>query len=340
MSAILSGMGRTIVLILSLVLPLHTTAGAETPSSPAETWRSAINSEHPLVGKLIRVRDGQAVTPARLVSAAATARFVMLGETHDNPDHHRLQAWTIRAMTANGRTPAVAFEMLDADQAEDLAAYLDKPDATASGLGPAVGWAQRGWPAWSQYQPIAAAALNAGLPIRAADVARPIQRKVGRRGYKGAVPPAGRARLALDKPLAAPLRKRLLTDLKQAHCNMLPDSALAPMARVQRLRDAVMADSLIAGDEASDDGAVLIAGRGHARADRGAPWYLRKRLDAPSILTLGIVEVFEGRTDWQSYLPDTPDGTGAAFDYIWFTPRFDDTDHCAELRKRMRSERD
>lgn len=321
-----------------LILPSTASAAGKLPPVP-DSWESAINAEHPLVGRVVRVRDGTATTPADLVDAAAAADYVLLGETHDNPDHHALQAWMLRALAARGRRPAVAFEMLDADQGRDLRVYLDGAPEDAAGLGAAVGWAERGWPDWAIYRPIGEAALAHALPMWPADVARRIQTRVGRQGFDGAVDAERRARLGLDEALGEALRDNLMADLKRGHCNMLPESALAPMARVQRLRDAVMADNLMAAAKDSGDGAVLIAGRGHARADRGVPWYLRARLDAPSVLTVGIVEAMAGQTDWRAYLPDAPEGTPPAFDYLLVTPRFDDTDHCAALRKRMETMR-
>ncbi len=317
-----------------LVLPSAAAAAGSTPPVP-DSWQSAINAAHPLVGRLVRVRDGARVAPETLAGAASEATYVLLGETHDNPDHHALQAWIVRAMTARGRRPAVAFEMIDADQGRDLRRYLDGAPGDAGGLGDAVGWRARGWPAWEIYRPIGEAALAHDLPMWPADVARKLQKQVGRHGFDGAVDAERRARLALDRPLGNTLRSNLMAELKAGHCNMLPESALAPMARVQRLRDAVMADNLMAAAKDSADGAVLIAGRGHARADRGVPWYLRARLDAPSVLTVGIVEAMAGQTEWRSYLPQAPEAGPAPFDYIWITPRFDDTDHCAEMRKRM-----
>lgn len=322
-------------LAVLLALPSATATADETPPIP-ERWASTINAEHPLVGTLKRVRDGADVTPAQLADALASARFVLVGETHNNPDHHALQAWAVRALAARGRRPAVAFEMLDADQAAPLRAFLaDEPDSAAD-LGAAVGWGQRGWPAWSTYQPIADAALAAGMPLRTADVAPDTQRHVGRKGFDGAVSADARKRLGLATPLGKQARERLIADLIEGHCNMLPESAMGPMARVQRLRDAVMADSLIDAARDTRDGAVLIAGRGHVRADRAVPWYLRQRLGDPSVVTVGIVEAFAERTDWRAYLPESPDTSRAPFDYLWVTPRYDDTDHCADLRKKMK----
>jgi uncharacterized iron-regulated protein len=298
-------------------------------------WQSKLNAAHPLVGTLVRVRDGAEVAPAELAQAATGARFVLLGETHDNPDHHRLQAWVVEAMAARGRRPAVAFEMIGQDQAPALAEHLAAAPDDAAGLGPALNWSKSGWPAWETYQPIAEAALAHDLPLLAANPSREATMRTGREGYSGPLSPASVSALALDRELAEPLRANLMAQLKVGHCNMLPESALAPMAKVQRLRDAMMADALIQGAARTDDGAVLITGRGHARGDRGVPWYLRARLDDPSILSVGIVEALAGQRDWRAYLPDTPDGSAPAFDYLWVTPRFDDTDHCAEFKKQM-----
>jgi uncharacterized iron-regulated protein len=323
-------------LAIVLAIPQAIAAAGETPPVPVpNTWESRINADHPLVGTLKRVSDGADITPAQLADAIADARFILVGETHNNPDHHALQAWVVRTLAERGRRPAIAFEMLDADQAEALQAFLEDNPESAAGLGQAVGWGERGWPIWSTYQPIADAALATGMPLRTADVAPATQRHVGRKGFDGAVPPGERARLALATPLGTKARERLITDLVEGHCNMLPESAMGPMARVQRLRDAVMADSLIAAHRDSGDGAVLIAGRGHVRADRAVPWYLRERLSDPSVLTIGIVEAFADRADWRGYLPESPDASREPFDYLWVTPRYDDTDHCAELRKKM-----
>jgi len=310
-------------------------AAGDTPPVP-DTWESRLNAEHPLVGTLKRVRDGADVTPGHLADAIAGARFVLVGETHNNPDHHALQAWVVRVLAAHGRRPAVAFEMLDADQADALTAFLAADPDSAADLGKAVGWSDRGWPPWSRYQPIADAALAHGMPLTTADVAPATQRHVGRKGFDGAVPPDERKRLALATALGDKARERLIADLVEGHCNMLPESAMGPMARVQRLRDAVMADSLITAADDSGDGAVLIAGRGHVRADRAVPWYLRQRLKNPSVVTIGIVEAFADRRDWRAYLPESPDTSRAPFDYLWVTPRYDDTDHCAKLREKMK----
>ena len=313
----------------SLAAPVR---AADLPSVPA--FETPLHRDHPLVGQVYDVAAGETVEPAALARAAADARFVILGERHDNPDHHALQAWVLGAMTAQGRTPAVAFEMIDQGQAPALEAYLNDHPNDAGGLGPAVEWEERGWPDWDSYRPIAEAALAADLPILAANPSREETRTVGRQGF-GALDADRTAALGLETPLPEAQRDQLLSELREGHCNLMPKDAMGPMANVQRLRDAVMADTLIAGAKAQDRGAVLITGGGHARADRAVPWYLRQRLDDPDVLVVRFLEVRPEVTDPAAYLPERPAGAPRAYDYVWFTPANERGDPCAELKERM-----
>jgi uncharacterized iron-regulated protein len=306
---------------------------AELPPVPA--FDAPLHRDHELVGQVYDVAADSTVDPSAVARRAAEARFVILGERHDNPDHHALQAWVVRAMTAQGRAPAVAFEMIDQAQAPALESYLNDHPDDAAGLGPAVAWEERGWPAWETYQPIAAAALDADLPILAANPSRETTRTVGRQGV-AALDADRVAALGLDTPLPDAQRDLLLTELRQGHCNLMPKEAMGPMANVQRLRDALMADTLIAGAQAQDRGAVLITGGGHARADRAVPWYLRQRLQDPDVLVVRFFEVRPGVSDPAAYLPERPDGAPRPFDYVWFTPANERGDPCAELKERMR----
>ena len=262
-------------------------------------FEGGLHRDHPLVGEIRRVRDGATLTPDQAAAELASGRFVLLGEQHDNPDHHALQAWAVRALAGQDRRPAVAFEMIDRTQADALAAHLAERPADAAGLGAAVRWDDRGWPDWAMYQPIAEAALTHDLPLVAADAGPELTRTVGRQGLEAAGA-LDADTLGLATPLPEAQRAALRQELQVSHCNMLPDGALGPMAQVQRLRDAVMADSLIAAARDAD-GAVLIVGGGHVRADRGIPWYLRRRLDDPDVVTVRFLEVRPDATDWRAW---------------------------------------
>lgn len=297
-------------------------------------WISPIARDHPLVGRIWRPATAGFVTRQTVERAAAASDFVLLGEKHDNPDHHLLQASLVRAMIAAGRRPAVVFEMIAEDRQPAIDLWRAKGPADAAELGAAVGWEKTGWPPWPAYRPIAEVALSAALPVLGGNLSRRLVKAIHRDG-PAALDAPRRARLGLDAPLPAKAETAIRDELFEAHCRLMPATALSPLVDVQRARDAVLADNLRRG-AASDgaDGAVLITGSGHARADHGAPLYLARLAPGRSILAVAFVEVEDGETQPGSYA--TRFGGSLPFDFVWFTPRADDRDHCAELERRMR----
>lgn len=317
-----------LTILAVLVAPAMACAGNLPPLPPVQ---GQLLADHPLVGRIYRTGTDDLIAPDRLAAALAAAPYVLLGEKHDNPDHHALQAWAVAALAAAGRRPAVVWEMITLDQASALAGYLALPAPDASGLGPAIAWEKTGWPAWPLYQPIAQAALAGGMQIVPGDLGRATLRTIGRQGL-GAETAEFRARLGLDVSYGASDAAALQRELVDSHCGMLPEAALGRMSDVQRSRDAHMARQMI--DHGRDDGAVLIAGSGHVRRDRAVPWHLARLAPGRAVVTLGFSEVARERTDPRGY--GTDDATGAAiFDYVWLTPRVDEADPCAKNREQL-----
>ena len=82
-----------------------------------------------------------------------------------------------------------------------------------------------------------------------------------------------------------------------------------------------------------EDGAVLIWGSGHARKDRGVPFILKAREPGRSVVSIGLMEVHEGAADFADYLDEGE--TALPFDFVMFTAKANDIDHCAALKKKM-----
>ncbi|MBM3222162.1 MAG: ChaN family lipoprotein [Candidatus Rokubacteria bacterium] len=281
-------------------------------AAPLPEWQSPLGREHPMTGTIWDVRAGTAVTPEALVSRVAARRFVLLGEKHDNPDHHRLQAWVLGELVAAGRRPAAVFEMFRADQAETIARHLAASPTDSRGLGDALDWRRSGWPAWSMYEPIVAIALAAKLPVVAGNLSRDATTAVRR----GTLDAAETARMGLDRPLPEDVRQRLADEIRDGHCGHLPEHAIAPFVAVQRARDAHMAAAMRA---SGGDGAVLIAGVGHVRRDMG----VARLLPDAETASIAFVEVPSDMT--------APPALPA--DYVWLTPRMGDRDPCERFRK-------
>ena len=310
-----------------------------TPASPPPFTLEA-GRGHPLVGKIWSPVSAGFVEPADVSRAVAKARFVLLGETHDNPDHHALQAHLVQEATkhrdGDPRRPALVLEMLTRDLQPKVSAFLAGGGA-APGFGSAVGWGDLGWPDFAIYRPIIAAALRAELPIVAGDTPRPERRAVAREGIS-ALGAERAMTLGLDQSLGAAAETEMLDTLDTGHCGLMPRESLEPLVLVQRLRDATLARAMIEADRNAGQGAILIAGSGHVRRDLGVPWYLANR--APELssgaqtVAVAFIEVREGETEPQAYAGPGA-GAPARFDFVWFTPRAERGDPCEDLKKRF-----
>lgn len=295
------------------------------------SWKSPLGRDHPLTGRIWDVSSDRFIDRETLVKRLARADFVLLGERHDNPDHHLLQAEVLRSLIAVGRHPAVGFEMLGLDDASAIANHLVATPNDAAGLGSAVNWNQRGWPDWAMYQPIAEAALQAKLRIVPTNLPLTTARKMTRDGL-AALEPRVIRELGLDQPPSEPVFASMAADIRNAHCGYAPEQSLKAMVDVQRARDAQIAQSLIAAGDPG--GAILVAGAGHVRVDYGIPVYLRQRMPDKRVISISFVEVDKQKINLQSYALPYPDGR-LPFDYIWFTPRLDDEDPCEKFKSQF-----
>lgn len=250
------------------------------------------------------------------------APFLLLGESHDNEDHHRLQTRVVRELAARGQKRALAFEMIEADRQPAIDAYLQAHPTSADGLGEAVDWAKRGWPDFAIYRPIFQAGLDGGWPILGANLPKSMSKPAGQPGGLGV---DEEKRLGLDKPLPDAVLAELRRNLIDGHCGLLPEKALPAMMRLQIAWDGSMASRMI--EAATQDGAVLIAGAEHVRKDRAVPLHLARL--KPGVQTLSVA--FREQTD----PPSPPEAETWPYDLVWFTPPKPEVDHCKGLKERM-----
>ncbi|MBI2393681.1 MAG: ChaN family lipoprotein [Deltaproteobacteria bacterium] len=294
------------------------------PAPAGAPWTAQLRDGHPLVGRIYSTTRHAFVDRATLEADVAAARFVLLGEKHDAPDHHRLQRELIEALVARGRKPSVVFEMLDVDEQPKLdAARAEKnPDAATFG---------QGWD-WPLYRPIVAFAVGAGLPLHAGNY--PMAKiKAMFKGKGTPVPDDELKALGVDLPYPPGAHESLEQELIDAHCGHLPKGHAGGFVTAQRLRDGQLAERLAtaAKESATDGGAVLIAGSGHTRSDRGVPWVLAKKHGATKVYSIAFLEVQTGAVDPERYAAEFHAKT-LPFDAVWFTPALSDDDPCAGMR--------
>jgi uncharacterized iron-regulated protein len=296
-------------------------------------WESPVERAHPLVGRIWDVKAESFIAEDTLVARLVASRFALLGERHDNPDHHVLQAKLFRAMVGAGRRPALGFEMLATDDAPAVARHLARSPKDAAGLGDAVNWSRSGWPEWRLYQPIAQVALDANLPIVATNLSRAATEAVRRNGLAG-LGPMLMTQLRLTEPTPE-MRLAMTRELRESHCGQIPENTIDRMADIQWARDARIAASLARGGQR--DGGVLIAGAGHVRRDRGVPVHLARQAPEASLASVAFVEVDAAAEKPADYAKRFGSDS-LPFEYVWFTPKVDDADPCEKLKMATETE--
>ncbi len=211
------------------------------------------------------------------------ARFVLLGEVHDNAEQHRQRAALLRDLLADGKPTVVVFEQMSRTRDAAIAAAPRQAEAVAD----AGGLDRAAW-GWPLHKPVLEATLAGGAIVRGGNLERDTVRAIVRHGVDAA-PPDLRAELAADRDWTVQQQRALLAIIAAGHCGALAASMQAPMVLAQRARDAAMAHAMLAA--APGTRVVLIAGNGHVRTDLGVPHHLRAAgVPAAQIVAIGFVE--------------------------------------------------
>ena len=208
------------------------------------------------------------------------AEILVLGEIHDNADHHLNQARAVAALDP----AALVFEMLTPDQAARATPDLR---GDAAELEAALGWNASGWPDFALYWPVFAAAPEAKI------LGAAVPREAARRAFEAPLaevfgPDA--PRFGLDLPLPPEDQAQREADQQAAHCDALPEAMLPGMVAAQRLRDGALAAAALAALEETGGPVAVITGSGHARKDIGVPALLRLAAPVVKVVALGQIE--------------------------------------------------
>jgi len=246
-----------------------------------------------------------AATAQPVPQSARDADLVFIGEQHDNPAHHQLQAEWVAALAPK----ALVFEMLTKDQAGRV---TQQSLADAATLEETLQWEASGWPDFDMYYPIFEAAPDAA--VFGAAVPRDQLRDMMQKDLVDVADVLNLSSFQLDIPLPEEQQTAREALQRAAHCDALPEEMLSFMVNVQRLRDAALAQAALAAINEVGGPVVVITGNGHAREDWGAPFYVRQAATDVTVFSLG-----------QGEAGQMPDG---GFDRVVDGPAVDRGDPC------------
>ncbi|WP_435038041.1 ChaN family lipoprotein [Pseudomonas neuropathica] len=259
----------------------------------------------PVSGEIRDLHSGEVLTAQQLLKRLVEPERLIIGEQHDNADHHAAQLWVLRSLGERRPQGSLLLEMLTPDQQPrvDQVRQTTTPPADLPG---ALAW-QDGWD-WNLYGPIVRFALTQPYPMLAAN----LNNAEIRTFYRD--PPVLRG----ERSDVASVKAVLLEQISDSHCGLLPESQMPAMLAVQQQRDRRMAERLSAAPTPS----VLLAGAWHARKDVGVP--------------LHVVDL--GATETPTVLMLAEQGaevTVTMADYVWYTPATPKQDYCEQMRKQF-----
>lgn len=253
---------------------------------------------------------------ARLQSLLG-ADAILLGEQHDNPDHQRIHREVLATLAAQGRLAALVIEM--AAQGASTAALA--PSASEAEVKAALNWDDKAWH-WAAYAPVVMQAVRAGVAVTGGNLPRAQMREA-------------MANAALDARLDAAALKNQRQQIREGHCDQLPESQIAPMTRIQIARDVAMAQAISGEVSKANAGlsavaaqrrliVVFIAGSGHVDAALGVPRHLAANVRARSVLLSATAAQAGSGSE-----------SGGSFDAVWPTASIEPKDYCAQLKERV-----
>jgi uncharacterized iron-regulated protein len=164
------------------VTGLHAVGGAQQPLPAAAESRPLVRTavvERYVPHRVYDTKRNRFVDFETMVATLIKSDVIFLGEQHDDPGTHRLQAAVLEGAARRHQGAVVlALEMFERDVQQHVDAYLAGTTDEAAFLA-----ASRPWPNYAtDYRPMVEFARTNGLPVVAGNVPRRLAQVVARRG--------------------------------------------------------------------------------------------------------------------------------------------------------------
>jgi uncharacterized iron-regulated protein len=235
-----------------------------------------------------------------MLADVAAADVVLVGEQHDDPNTHRLEAAILEGLSRRRAAATVSLEMFERDVQGAVDAYLasrtDEPAFLA---------ASRPWPRYAtDYKPLVDLAIASRWPVVAANVPRKYASMVAKSGLSAldSLPPAERAHIARE--IQCPLDGYFDRFAETMNSHPMPGADKQTDAErratseryyfAQCIKDETMAESIASAVEsrAGRPGAVVhYNGAFHTDFGAGVAERVRRRLPSKRVVVISILPV-------------------------------------------------
>lgn len=231
-----------------------------------------------------------------LIADAATADVVFVGEQHDDPNTHRLEAALLEGLLRRGVAPTLSLEMFERDVQPLIDAYLGGTRSEEEMLKDA-----RPWPRYkTDYRPLVELAKANGWPVIASNVPRRLASAVAKGGRQviDELPAADRQLMAaeLECPLDGYFDRFAKSMANHPAPNQTPGQLREMSKRYywsQCVKDETMAEAIAAAVERRDKPGPVVHYNGafHSDFGLGTAERVRRRLPGKRIVIISILPV-------------------------------------------------
>jgi uncharacterized iron-regulated protein len=239
-----------------------------------------------------------------MLADASSADVLFLGEQHDDPATHRLEAATLEGLARRRGNVVLAMEMFERDVQPSLDSYLAGRLTESDFLG-----RSRPWPRYAtDYRPLVEFARTWKWPVVASDVPRRLASLVSRRGLKtimDSISTTDRAFAARD--LQCPHDDyfgrfaKTMADMPSHSGDSTKESAAERTAMIERIyqaqcvKDETMGESVASAFTAAPARALVVHVNGafHSDYGLGTAERVKRRLPGKRIVVVSFVPVHD-----------------------------------------------
>lgn len=233
-----------------------------------------------------------------MLADLATADVIFVGEQHDDPNTHRLEAALLEGLNRRKISPVVSLEMFERDVQTTVDAYLAATASEEEMLKTA-----RPWPRYrTDYRPLVEIAKANSWPVIAANVPRRIASAVAKGGKDSIAQLSAEDRALVARDLECPADQYFERFVKSMGShpspNEKPEDQRAMTERYywsQCVKDETMAESIAAAvDRRGSPGPVVhYNGAFHSDFGLGTAERTRRRLPGKRLVIVSVLPVVD-----------------------------------------------
>ncbi len=237
------------------------------------------------LNQIFDTAEKQHILPVDFFERLKTKRIVMVGESHTNNEHHRVEFEVIKGLVEAGQKVCIALEMFMPHQNQPLQAFIDEK-FPATEFMDSTGWYDSWGYNYRMYQPIFEYAREKKIKLYGVNIKRDYVSKVGKMGLKGLTPDELKSIPEID---TTSIEHRFLVKVYFTGSDALTPELFNTRYQAQCLWDAAMAEGVIrAANENPQATIVLLAGSGHIAYNLGIGKIIQKRSGFPFASVIAV----------------------------------------------------